>query len=148
LDARVQSRADELALVARGAGGVEGGGEHEGCGAEGPVELVPRLDHERQPAPRGDEVAAEGRLEAGLPVLPRVDALAEDDDDLGVDRVDHAREGAAEAFACLAVAIAGAGVAAPGGLPQACGRPAWADPAALAGCANECVIHAVSLEAA
>src|SRR5690606_4290131 len=67
LDPGVQARADELALVARGARGVEGRGEDEGRGAERPLRLVPGLDHEGQAAARGLQVAAEGRLEASLP---------------------------------------------------------------------------------
>src|SRR5690606_5623316 len=99
LDPGVQARADELALVARGARGVEGRGEDERGGAERPLRLVPGLDHEGQAAARGLQVAAEGRLEASLPVLPGVDALTEDDQHLRVDRVDHAGEGATEALA-------------------------------------------------
>src|SRR5690606_6962785 len=86
--------------------------------------------------------------EAGLPVLPRVDALAEDDEDLGVDRVDHAGERAAEPLSRGAVDGLGRGVPGVGGLPQARDRAARADHAALEGLAHEGVLTDVRPEAA
>ena len=56
----------------------------------------PRLDDERDATAGRQEVAAERRLEAGLPVPPGVDALTEQDDDLGVDGVHDAGQRAAE----------------------------------------------------
>src|SRR4029079_3312723 len=82
-----------LAVVERGG---EGAAQDERGGADRPFRVVPGIDLDGDAGERGEQVAAERRLERVRDVRPRLSALAADEHELRAEDVDDACDGTTE----------------------------------------------------